>query len=37
MAAVCYRDDSLITDCALFKRYSTNPRIVIEIRPLTWV
>lgn len=37
MNKICYRDDSLITDCALFKRYSTNPRIVIEIRPLTWV
>lgn len=37
MNAICYRDDSLITDCALFKRYSATPRIVIEIRPWIWV
>jgi Holliday junction resolvase RusA-like endonuclease len=37
MNMICYRDDSLITDCALFKRYSSSPRIVIELRPLTWV
>lgn len=36
MNKLVYRDDSLITDCALFKRYSTKPRIVIELRPLTW-
>jgi Holliday junction resolvase RusA-like endonuclease len=36
MNTICYRDDSLITDCALFKRYSAAPRIVIELRPLTW-
>lgn len=36
MNSICYRDDSLITDCALFKRYSTNPRIVIHLCPLTW-
>lgn len=37
MNGICYRDDSLITDCLMWKRYSEKPRIVIEIRSLTWV
>lgn len=30
--AVCWRDDSLISDCTIFKRYSERPRVVIEVR-----
>lgn len=37
MNEIVYRDDSLITDCHLYKRYSLNPRLVIEVRSLTWV
>lgn len=37
MNEIVYRDDSLITDCHLYKRFSDRPRLVIEVRSLTWV
>lgn len=33
---IVIRDDALIVDVAIFKRYSDRPRLVIEVRPLVW-
>jgi Holliday junction resolvase RusA-like endonuclease len=33
---VIWRDDSQITDAAVWKRYSDRPRVVVEIRPLVF-
>jgi Holliday junction resolvase RusA-like endonuclease len=33
---IVWRDDTLVTDAAVFLRYSTMPRLVIEVRQLTW-
>lgn len=37
MLKIVIRDDSLITDCHLWKRFSDRPRILIEVRPLVWI
>lgn len=34
---IIWRDDALVVDCAIWKRYSDRPRLVIEVRLLTWV
>lgn len=34
---VVWRDDSQITDGPTWKRYADKPRLVIEVRELTWV
>lgn len=33
---VVWRDDSLITDAGISKRYSDRPRLVVEVRPLVF-
>ena len=33
---IVWRDDTLVTDAAVFLRYSDRPRLVIEVRLLTW-
>lgn len=37
MSGVVYRDDALITDTAIWKRYSASPRLLIEVRLLSWI
>lgn len=37
MNKTVFLDDSQITDGGIFKRYSAAPRLVIEIRSLTWI
>lgn len=34
LSTLAFRDDSQVTDAAVFKRYSDNPRLVIEVRPI---
>jgi Holliday junction resolvase RusA-like endonuclease len=36
MNKIVFRDDSLITDSFLWKRYADRPRLQIEVRALTW-
>jgi Holliday junction resolvase RusA-like endonuclease len=33
---VCIRDDTIITEASIWKRFSISPRIVVELRALTW-
>lgn len=33
---IVWRDDSQVSDGAVFKRFSDRPRLIIEIRPLTY-
>lgn len=37
MSKIVFRDDSLITDCHLWKRYSDRPRLDIYISFLKWI
>jgi len=32
LSGLCFRDDSQITDAAVYKRYSSTPRLIIEVR-----
>jgi Holliday junction resolvase RusA-like endonuclease len=36
LKGVVWRDDCLVTDGSHFKRYSDRPRLVVEVRSLTW-
>ena len=36
LKAIVWSDDSRVTDSGIFKRYSDKPRLVIEVRALTW-
>jgi len=33
---IVWTDDSRVTDAGVFKRYSATPKLVIEVRALTW-
>lgn len=36
LTGVVLRDDSIITDMAMWKRYSSSPRLLVEVRSLVW-
>lgn len=33
---IVWRDDALVTECTIWKRYSDRPRLVIEVRPMVF-
>lgn len=33
---IIWRDDALVTECVIWKRYSDRPRLLIEVRALVW-
>ena len=33
---IVWRDDTLVTEASIWKRYSDRPRLLIEVRLLTW-
>jgi len=37
LSGVVLRDDAIITDMAMWKRFSDRPRLLVEVRSLTWV
>ena len=36
VVGICLRDDAILTDVAIWKRYGVSPRLVLELRSLTW-